>query len=87
MAFRPEQDLLDLFRLWRRDVPSLTIVLSYQPDNPAEQERVVGVPTRTAGRLPMPLTLDGLTAAIRKAQTTRGSDGPPSGIYRPGGGR
>jgi hypothetical protein len=87
MAFRPEQDLLDLFRLWRRDVPSLTIVLCYQADNPAEQERVVGVPTRTAGRLPMPLTLDGVTAAIRKAQATRGSDGPPSGIYRPGGGR
>jgi len=87
MAFRPEQDLLDLFRLWRRDVPSLTIVLCYQADNPAEQERVVGVPTRTAGRLPMPLTLDGVTSAVRKAQATRGSDGPPSGIYRPGGGR
>jgi hypothetical protein len=85
MAFRPEQDLLDLFRLWRRDVPALTIVLSYEADNPLEQERVSQVPSRTAGTLAMPLTAEAIVAAIVKAQTERPAtpDRPRTGSWTP----
>ncbi len=85
MAFRPEQDLLDVFRSWRREVSALTIVLTHQTDNPLEEERVSQVPLRTAGRLAMPLTPEAITAAIWKAQSDRAAErpatlsGPPRG--------
>jgi hypothetical protein len=71
MAFRPEQDLLDLFAAWRRDVPKLTVVLTHHADSPIEQERVSRVPPRTAGRIAVPLTADGVQSAIRQAQADR----------------
>ncbi len=74
MALSPEQDVLDLFRSWRRGVPELTIVLSYQEDSTAEQTRVSQVPPGMAGRLPMPLTAEATVAAIRAALTERAAD-------------
>ena len=71
MAFRPEQNLLDLFQLWRRDVPALTIVLSHEADNPLEQERVSQVSLRAAGRVAMPLSTEAIVAAIVKARSSR----------------
>jgi len=85
MAFRPEQDLLDLFRSWRRDVPALTIVLSHEADNPIEQERVSLVPPRTAGRVAMPLSPEAILEAIVKAQFERPAtpDRPRTGSWSP----
>ena len=88
MAFRPEQDLPDLFRAWRREVPGLAVVLTYQAESPIEEERIARVPQRAAGRLPMPPTTEGVLEAIRKAQAERGPEGGPlTGAFRPPGGR
>jgi hypothetical protein len=82
MAFRSDQDLLDLFRAWRRDLPSLTIVLSFQPEIPTESQRVQRVPARTAGSVPRPLTRSAIVEALRKAQADRGGAEGPQGSPR-----
>jgi chromosome segregation ATPase len=82
MAFRSDQDLLDLFRAWRRDLPSLTVVLSFQPEIPTESQRVQRVPARTAGSVPRPVSRSAIVEALRKAQADRGGAEGPAGPSR-----
>lgn len=80
MAFRPDQDLMDLFRQWRQEIPSLALLLSFKADNPSEAERAQRVPVvLTAGYLPRPLERPALLEAItniRKRQAGRPGDAP-----------
>jgi hypothetical protein len=83
MAFRADQDLLDLFRAWRHDLPNLSLFLSFKADNPPEAERAQRVPVvLAAGYLPRPLdrqaVLDVL-ATIAKRQGAPAASRAPKG--------
>ncbi len=65
MAFRGDQNLLELFRSWRSDLPSLSLLLSFRADNPAETEKAQRVPVvLTAGYLTRPLDRQAVLDAV-----------------------
>jgi hypothetical protein len=65
MAFRPDQNLMDLFKAWRQDVPGLAFLLSFRADNPSEAEKAQRIPvTLAAGYLPRPLQRESLVEAV-----------------------
>ncbi len=65
MAFRSDQNLTDLFKGWRQDAGTLSVLLSFRADNTSEAEKAQRVPsTLAAGYLPRPLTRDAIADAV-----------------------
>jgi hypothetical protein len=65
MAFRSDQDLTGLFRAWKQDAPTVSLLLSFKADHAAEAEKAQRVPTvLTAGYLPRPLERAKVTETI-----------------------
>jgi hypothetical protein len=72
LALRPDQNVVELVRGWRRDLPSLAIFLTFRADNPTEAERAQRLPSSTtAGYIPRPLAkgplLEAVTSLARRA--------------------
>jgi hypothetical protein len=77
MAFRSDQDLTVLFRTWKQDAPTVSLLLAFKADNGAEAERAQRVPTvLTAGYLPRPLSktkvAETLTNLNKRSATSTG---------------
>jgi hypothetical protein len=65
MAFRGDQNLLDLFRAWRQDQSNLALLLSFKADSPAETEKAQRIPVvLTAGYLTRPLDRQAVLDAV-----------------------
>ena len=72
LALRSDENLAELVRGWRRDLPGLPLFLAFRADNATEAERAQRIPsTSTAGYLQRPLqkpaVLDAVTNLIRRA--------------------
>ncbi len=67
MAFRSDQNLSELFKSWRQDLPSLGLYLTFKADNPTEAEKAQRIPSvLTAGYLPRPLQKESLIEAFHQ---------------------
>lgn len=65
MALRSDQNLTELVKSWRQDLPGLALLLSFKADNPTEAEKAQRIPsTFTAGYLPRPLQREALVDAL-----------------------
>jgi hypothetical protein len=65
MAFRGDQNLLDLFRAWRQDQSNLALLLSFKADSAAETEKAQRIPVvLTAGYLTRPLDRQAVLDAV-----------------------
>jgi hypothetical protein len=72
LALRSDENLAELVRGWRRDVPGLPLFLTFRADNATEAERAQRIPsTSTAGYLQRPLqkpaVLDAVTTLVKRA--------------------
>ena len=65
MAFRGDQNLLELFRAWRQDSQNLALLLSFKADNPTETEKAQRIPVvLTAGYLTRPFDRQAVQDAV-----------------------
>jgi predicted nucleic acid-binding Zn-ribbon protein len=65
LALRPDQNMAELVRAWRHDLPGLVLFLTFRAENPNEAERAQRLPvTATAGYLPRPLQKAALLDAV-----------------------
>ncbi len=65
MAFRGDQNILEILRGWRQDSPSLSLLLSFKADNPTETEKAQRVPViLTAGYLTRPVDRQAVLDAV-----------------------
>jgi hypothetical protein len=72
LALRPDQNVVELVRAWRRDLPNLAVYLTFRADNPTEAERAQRLPSSTtAGYIPRPLKKEALLDAVT-SQARRG---------------
>jgi hypothetical protein len=72
LALRPDQNIAELVRGWRHDLPGLAVFLTFRADNATEAERAQRLPsTATAGYLPRPLQrsalIDAMASLARRA--------------------
>jgi len=74
MAFRGDQNLLDLFRAWRQDQSNLALLLSFKADSAAETEKAQRIPVvLTAGYLTRPLDRQAVLDAVGMIARRQGS--------------
>jgi DNA-binding response OmpR family regulator len=74
MAFRGDQNLLDLFRTWRQDQSNLALLLSFKADSSAETEKAQRIPVvLTAGYLTRPLDRQAVLDAVGMIARRQGS--------------
>jgi predicted nucleic acid-binding Zn-ribbon protein len=67
LALRPDQNVAELVRAWRRDLPDLALFVTFRADNSTESERAQRLPsTATAGYLPRPLQKTAILDAVAK---------------------
>jgi hypothetical protein len=67
LALRPDQNVAELVKSWRRDVPDLALFVTFRADNATESERAQRLPsTATSGYLPRPLQKATLLDAVAK---------------------
>jgi hypothetical protein len=67
LALRPDQNVAELVKAWRRDVPDLALFVTFRADNSTESERAQRLPsTATSGYLPRPLQKAALLDAVAK---------------------
>ena len=67
LALRPDQNVAELVKAWRRDVPDLALFVTFRADNSTESERAQRLPsTATSGYLPRPLQKATLLDAVAK---------------------
>ncbi len=72
LSLRSDENLAELVRGWRRDLPGLPLFLTFRADNATEAERAQRIPsTSTAGYLQRPLqkaaVLDAVMSLVRRA--------------------
>jgi len=71
LALRSDENLAELVRGWRRDLPGLPLFLTFRADNATETEKAQRIPsTSTAGYLQRPLQkatlLDAVTTLVKR---------------------
>jgi hypothetical protein len=65
MAFRPDQDLMDILRSWRQDLTNLALLVSFQAESAMETEKAQRLPVAiVAGYLPRPLERQAVQDAV-----------------------
>jgi hypothetical protein len=65
LSLRPDQNIAEVVRAWRHDLPGLVLFLTFRAENPNEAERAQRLPvTATAGYLPRPLQKAALLEAV-----------------------
>ncbi len=67
LALRPDQNVAELVKTWRRDLPDLALFVTFRADNSNESERAQRLPsTATSGYFPRPLQKATLLDAVAK---------------------